>query len=593
MTEDRTDEQHLDIPEANISEKAMRFSPVWIVPMVAVMIGAWLVYSHIAEQGPMITLQFETAEGLEAGKTKIRYRDVDVGLVEEVRFSEDLKNVLVVAELAPEMRRFISHNSHFWVIRPRVGLSGVSGLGTLISGAYIQMDPGPPGNKATSFIGLEEPPAITSDTQGTTYQLLADDLGSVSMGSPVYFRQIPVGEVVKYHLMEDHQHVSITLFIRAPHDQFVRANTKFWNAAGIKLDLNSEGVHFEMESIVSLVSGGIAFESSVSLGSDSQAARNHVFKLYENYQQTQEREFGRRFPYLLHFVDTVRGLSIGASVEFRGIRVGTVKDIALQRDVESGTLMIPVVIEIEPERIPNADAMYEISADKAKATHLAYVEKLVSTGLRARLQSGNLLTGQLYIELDLFPDESKTQLIYGGKYPELPTLPRPLLGITASVGHLLNKLEQLPIAEIGQHAEQSMASLSQLIASPEVQNFVKQISQASTSVNQLAATINTQVPPLANSIRVTSDQVASLVTSVNQQTPSILRNFQHALLSANKALKHAENTLSSVSHMASPQGQFNHEILKVFQQLTSAARAVRIMAEYLERHPEALIKGKR
>jgi len=584
----------MDIPEANVDEPSSRFSPIWIVPIVALMIGAWLVFKSLSEHGPVITIQFQTADGLESGKTNIRYRDVNVGHVNDVRFSKDLKTVLVSAELTPEMRPFISNQSRFWVIRPRVGTSGVSGLGTLISGAYIQMDPGPEGDRTKTFIGLEEPPAITSDALGTTYKLLADDLGSVSMGSPVYFRQIPVGEVVKYHLLEDHQHVAITIFIRAPHDKFVRANSKFWNAAGITLDLNSEGVHVEMESIVSLLSGGIAFESPVSLGSDEPTTPNHVFTLYENHQQTQTTEFGRAFPYLLHFDDTVRGLSIGAPVEFRGIRVGTVKDIALSRDAKSGALNIPVVVEIEPERIPNA---YTLTLDgmpehKAKAIHLAYVEKLVQAGLHARLQTGNLLTGQLFIELDLFPDKPMAKILYDGKYPELPTLPRPLLGIAASISHVLNQVEQLPIEQIGQHAEQSAAAFSRLINSPEIQNFVQQVSQASTSINQLAATINTQVPPLAKSIRTTSDQAASFITTVNRQTPAILRDVKQALSSANGALKNAEKTLSSVSHMASPQGQLNHEILTVLQQLTSAARAVRIMAEYLERHPEALLKGK-
>jgi len=260
-----------NVPEAIVDAESKGFPVVWLLPLVALMVGGWLLYKTISEKGPEIVIRFQTAEGIEEGKTKVKYRDVTIGQVATVRFAEDLSHVLVTAEMVPGTSAHLTDTTSFWVVRPRVGAGQISGLGTLISGAYIGMDPGEGGKSERRFKGLEKPPIITSDVEGTSYHLHADKLGSLTVGSPVYFRQIVVGEVTDYSLDETHEYVNIGVFIRAPHDQYVRKTTRFWNVGGVDLSLDASGVKVQMESLVALMTGGIAFETPESLVSSEQA----------------------------------------------------------------------------------------------------------------------------------------------------------------------------------------------------------------------------------------------------------------------------------------------------------------------------------
>ncbi|UCC55483.1 MAG: MCE family protein, partial [Gammaproteobacteria bacterium] len=219
-----------NISEAVIDAEKKGFPVVWLLPLVAVLIGGWLIFKTISEKGPEIVISFKTASGIEAGKTTLKYRDVTVGKVDNVTFSEDLSDVLVTATLEAGAERYLTENTRFWVVRPRIGAGGVTGLGTLLSGAYIAMEPSEKGTQSKIFVGLEKPPVITTDKEGTSYRLKANKLGSLSVGSPVYFRQFDVGEITEYQLVDDHSHVEIGFFVESPHDEYIREETKFWNA---------------------------------------------------------------------------------------------------------------------------------------------------------------------------------------------------------------------------------------------------------------------------------------------------------------------------------------------------------------------------
>ncbi len=533
-----TQPDNLDqLPEAVVDTEHKGFPVVWLLPLVAVLVGGWLLYKTVSEKGPEVVISFHTAEGIEAGKTKVKYRDVTIGEVSTVRFADDLSHVLVTAELLPGMKRHLSDTTKFWVVRPRVGGGQISGLGTLISGAYIGMDPGEGGNSERSFEGLEKPPVVTSDVEGTRYRLRAKKLGSLSVGAPVYFRQIVVGEITEHELAANHEHVDVGIFIRSPHDQFVRRGTRFWNVGGIELSLDASGVKVEMESLVALMTGGIAFETPSELADSGRAPEHKRFILYDNYAKSVEEPITEGFPYVLYFTDTLRGLSVGAPVEFRGIRVGTVTAIEARLVAGAETPRIPVHIDLEPERWLSSDEQEELDEAELEERLRNHLAMLVERGMRARLQTGNILTGQLFVEFDVFPDAKPAQVSLSDEHPELPTIEGPLSGITTSVSRLLDKLERLPLDET-------------------VADF-----------NELAVSVD------------------ALVDAMDRELPGLARD-------ARTTLQAAADTLAALEGVASKDGEIGNQLYNTLSELRAAARSIRVMSEYLERHPEALLQGK-
>jgi len=326
-------------------------SIVWIVPLVALLIGGWLAYKAVTEKGPTITITFEDAEGLEAGKTKIKFKDVEVGQVEEIRLSPDLSQVMVTVQLTKDTKDYLSENTRFWVVRARVAGGGVSGLGTLFSGAYIGMDPGKPGKKARSFKGLETPPIVTTDLPGRHFMLKAETRGSLDVGDPVYFRQIQVGQVVAYEMEKDGHAVDIKIFINAPHHERVRKTTRFWNAGGLDVSVDANGIKVNTESFVTIMIGGIAFETPKDSEPGPAAKKGEIFRLYDRREDIYKKTYVKKTLWLLHFEGSVGGLSVGAPVKFKGIKIGDVINIELEFDYDAMAFRIPVEIETEPERI--------------------------------------------------------------------------------------------------------------------------------------------------------------------------------------------------------------------------------------------------
>ena len=548
------------LPLAEVVEEKRRFSFVWIVPLVALMIALGMVYRSYTQQGPEIQIRFDNAEGVMAGKTRVKYRDVEIGQVTQVRFTPDFRQVEVTARLDPGLESLLGEGSRFWIVRPRIGLSGASGINTLVSGVHIAMDPDRKGEKARRFVGLEEPPKVLSDAKGRLFQLRAERLGSLSVGSPVYYRQVKVGEVTGYRLAPEGDHVAIDLFIDAPHDRLVKANTRFWKVSGLSMALTSEGVQVQMESLAALVAGGIAFGHFEGLGPGGPVAEGTWFDLYESRQASETRKLGLTVPYLLYFEDSVRGLRVGAPVEFRGIRVGTVKAIALERDPKSEAIRIPVLIALEPERVPlgEADPAHGRKPDEARFRRL--MERLVARGLRARLKTGNLLTGQLIVDFAFDPQAEPATIDDSGPYPVLPTAPAPLRNLMASAGRLVDKLEALPWESLGAHLASSAQGLDRLLNDPR-------LGQSLDHLEALLATLERRGGPLL-------DELDQLSGDLRQLTGR------------------ARQTLDFFERAASEQGAMGGELVRALQALTAAARAVRSAADYLERHPEALLQGK-
>lgn len=551
MVSPQQPEPREELPEAVVDVERKGISAVWLLPLVALLAGGWLIYKTVSERGPAITISFETAEGIQEGKTQVKLKDVTVGTVDTVTFSPDLSRVLVSVTMVAGADPYLTDKTRFWVVRPRVGGGKVTGLGTLVSGAYIAMDPSDAGKSVKKFIGLEKPPVITADRKGTSYRLRAEGLGSLSVGSPVYFRQFGVGEVTEYALSEDHESVEIGIFVEAPHDRFVHEGTRFWNASGVDVSMTASGVKLEVESIVSLLSGGIAFETGYDGETTPLAEKGHTFKLFRDRAESLENPITETTTFALKFSDSVRGLDIGAPVEYRGIRIGTVKAIELGEGVSGEAILSPVVIiDIEPQRLAAYKTVVgseEAQKDRQelKQDPLARVRRQVEEyGLRARLQTGSLVTGKRFVDIDFFPGIEPATITQSGKYPLIPTIPSSLEGILAGIQNILDKLEK---ADLGG----TLTNLNRLMVS-----------------------------------------TSNLMVVLEKDAPRLSKDMQDTLVDARSMLNQAAMTLKTIDNAASPQGEIGNQLQDALKEISDAARSIRVMAEYLERHPDAMLKGK-
>jgi len=326
-------------------------SLVWLIPVITALVGGWLIFKTLSEQGSQITITFKTAEGIEAGKTKIKYKEMDIGVVDSVSFSNDFAHVIVKASMEKGATPFLKRESRFWVVKPRLSLRGATGLGTLLSGAYIEIEPGE-GAYQNYFVGLDEPPVVKASVAGKEIVLVTRKLGSIGIGSPIYYQGILAGETLGWELGNDRKSIFIHAFIKAPYDALVQSNTRFWNVSGVNISMGSEGIKLHTESIESVLYGGIAFETpDTTLERPKGDIEGLVYTLYDNYESIKERAFTKKITFILFFQGSVRGLNEGSPVEFKGIKVGSVVDVRLEFDSSDFSFRTPVLIEIEPERI--------------------------------------------------------------------------------------------------------------------------------------------------------------------------------------------------------------------------------------------------
>ncbi len=453
--------QETDRPPVAAAVVSTRRRPsiVWLIPAVAAVVGAFVAWRTYSDLGPLIEIDFETAEGLEAGKTKVKYKDVDVGVVEEIRLQPDLSGVVCTARMVKDADEWLTEKARFWVVRPRVAGGQVTGLGTLFSGAYIGVDPVREGESARRFQGLEVPPVVTADTPGKRFRLRSHRAGSVDVGTPVFFRKIRVGQVLSSELDATGDFVDIQVFINAPNDERVRRDTRFWNAGGVHASLSATGFELDVESVVSLLIGGIAFDArGDEIGPP--AEEDTTFELYANREASEREVYHLHTYFLLYFDQSVRGLHVGAPVEFRGIQIGEVRDVKLELDPQSQNFRIPVLVAIEPERIAGGGGV-DAAARRER------LDRLVQGGLRAQLESGSLLTGQLLVQLDMHEGVTPAEIVWQEPYPSFPTIPTPLEEITSSVTRLAKRLEKVPLDKIGASVDATLETARATLAQAE------------------------------------------------------------------------------------------------------------------------------
>ncbi|MGB3095777.1 MAG: MlaD family protein [Candidatus Deferrimicrobiaceae bacterium] len=521
-----------EAPTAEVRTKRS-FSIVWVIPLVALLIGGWLAYKAWSEKGPTITITFETAEGLEAGKTKIKYKDVEVGEVTEIVLNKDLSGVQLTVEMHKGSETHLNDQTRFWVVRAQIGAGQVSGLGTLFSGAYIGIDPGKEGKTKKHFKGLEVPPVLTAGLPGRHFTLRAQNLGSLDIGTPVFYRRVKVGKVVSYALDVEQDNLKVGVFIHAPFHEKVAQETRFFNASGVDVSLDASGLRIDTESMVSIIIGGIAFENFVTMHASEQAPEDFEFRLYTDRESSKRKEYMTKKHFLLYFEDDVGGLSSGAPVNLQGIKIGRVVDFSLQFDVKKKDFQVPVLIELEPERIE------QIHGKVPKGVVL--IDDFVARGMRAQMKSGNLITGQKYIDLAFYPKAPLEKVRHDEAYPVLPTIPQPLQQIMASVENILHRLEKIPTDEIGRDVKTVLESAN-------------------------------------NNLRKTETMFGEINENV---LPEITRT-----------LKKLQTSLANIEKGYGADSSTNQDLRKALDEAGEAARSIRILTEYLERHPESLIRGK-
>ncbi|HMR30592.1 MAG TPA: MlaD family protein [Geminicoccaceae bacterium] len=539
-------------------------SIVWLIPLVAALIGVYLVWVTFSQRGPGITIAFQSASGVEAGKTQIKFKDVEVGQVESVRLSDDLSQILVTARMGKGTERHLTEGAQFWVVMPRIGATGVSGLETVVSGSYIELDPGPVGAPAQrSFVGLTEPPLIRSDVPGTRFDLRADTMGSLSRGAPIYYRGIEVGQVLGSELLAGEQEINFPIFIRAPHDKLVHTDSRFWNVSGVSVSAGANGFKLDIASLQALVAGGVTFDTPPATTASQSAPQGQIFRLFRTFEDVSNAAYTQRIQMRAYFDGSVRGLKQGAPVEVKGLEIGRVIDVRLEFEPVTNQIRIPVSMEIEPQRISVANSGPPPKEDANRSI----LKGLVARGMRAQLRTGSLLTGDLVVALDFFPDAQPAEIRMEGDLPVIPSVPTQLDSITASVQGVLDRVSSLPVEPMIADIRRTVQGIEGLVASPETKEAAAALNASLVQLKELTTRLSGEVEPTSTALRQSVQQLAA-------------------------TMREAQQTLQGAQSFVGPDSQVQRDLLGLLRELQTAARSIRVFADYLERNPQALIRGK-
>jgi paraquat-inducible protein B len=543
-----------NIPQATVVPKRrQRISIVWIVPILAAVVAIGIAIQRILSEGPTITIVFKVAQGVEAGKTFIKYKDVNIGQVTAVQLSSDHSKVEVTAKIDKSAAGLMVADAKFWVVEPRVTLSGVSGLSTLLSGNYIGFEVGKSDKQQRQFTGLEVPPTIT-DQPGRQFLLKAEDLGSLGIGSPIYYRRLQVGQVIAYDLAADGKAVQIQVFVNAPYHQYVNPETRFWNASGFDVSVGAGGVDVRTQSLVAVLAGGLAFDTPPFAAKAEPAAANTVFTLYGDQATAMKQPDSISARYVLYFSESLRGLSVGAPVTLLGLPAGQVTDVGIDIDPANLNLRGRVEFVFFPgrlvARLNRKQAAVGETIEQSMQQRHAFVQRQVEQrGARAQLRSGNLLTGQIYVAIEYFPNAPKVKIDWSRDPTELPVVPSTVSDIESKLTGIVAKLDKLPLEAIGDDLTKVLATLDQTLK------------DASKAVNSIDA-------------------------DVTPGLKSTLDGLRGTIAAADRTLNNTDATLVGKDAPA------QQDLRDALQEIARAARSLRVLTDYLERHPESLIRGK-
>ena len=541
MTEDSHVEQgppsRHELPRPVVKKRRFKESLIWLVPVLAALVGLSLVIHNWLQVGPEITISFQSAEGLDAGKTPVKYKNVVIGRVNKIELSEDRSHVLVVVGLEKSARGFATKGTRYWVVRPRIGLGGVSGIDTLFSGAFIGADVGESNEVQEEFTGLETPPAVNHGALGRSFLLHSEDLGSLDVGSPVYYRRIQVGRVASYQLDKDGKGVSLHIFVDGPNDRFVTKSSRFWNASGVDLSLGANGLKLNTQSVAAVLAGGVAFQDPPGPHDSTSAPEDTSFKLFDDRDTAMAPPDGEPHYIRMRFDQSVRGLAVDAPVEFLGINIGKVVSVRLDYDEETQKFPVVVGAVVYPQRLGNAyeklEAMARARGESPDLSRM--MGRLIGQGLRAQARTGNLLTGQLYVALDFVPHARKASFDPNAKPLTIPTAPGSFDKLQEQLADIVDKMDKVPFDSIGKNLDQSLAGLN------------------------------------------------ATLKQVNGQT----------LPAFNDTLHGVQQTLGTANDALSGDSPLQRNLGATLEQVQRMARSLRVLSDYLGGHPEAVLRGRR
>jgi paraquat-inducible protein B len=524
-----------ELPTPAIQNRSWIPRLVWVVPIAAAVIGISLLIRNWQNTGPRVTISFLSGEGLQVGKTLVKYRDVAVGRVSAVDLSADHQTVLVRADLSKEAAGLLKADTQFWIVRPRIGVGSVSGLDTLLSGVYIGMKTGTAPQHERQFVGLENPPALSHGPRGRELQLHAARAGSLATGAPVYFRQFQVGRVIDENLLPDGS-TRVNVFVDAPYDGFVKPVTRFWNASGIDVRLGADGLNVQTESLAAVLAGGIAFDDGPIEVMQAAAGVPADFALYKNEAEAMAPPDGEPHYVRMRFAQSLRGLEVGAPVEFVGVNIGSVLAVDLGYEREDRSFPVIVTAKVYPRRMGQAYAALAAQGKtESDDTLAAFVGTLVNRGLRAQPRSGSLLTGKLYIALDFLPATPRAAFDSAVRPLELPTVNGTFQELQSSVGRLVKKLNDLPLEQVAADLHTDLSDLHEILS-------------------ELHA---------------------------------------HVLPNAVDTLSALHGTLDSAQRTLDVESPLQRGLAETLLEARSTLQAVRELADYVDRHPDALLRGRR
>lgn len=501
--------------------KIKSISIVWLVPFIALLIGAWMLYIQVSHRGDLVTIDFENGAGIDAGKTKIKVKNVQVGVVEKVELNDSLNGVVVSARIHNNDKQLLVEDSDFWVVRPKIGKGGITGLGTLVSGAYIELSPGVSTNKKHTFTGLENAPVTPAGTPGLHITLASNGERALQVGDVILFRGIKVGRIEYVHFNVEERTIYYDAFIESRYDELITFNTRFWEVNGFEVNVSADGIRLQSGTLETLISGGVTFDVPAGMPYGEVVTQREVFTIFPNKDAIDNDQQGKGLQYVLLFKDSIRGLKAGAPVEFRGIKIGRVirTDTAYP---EVGHLLnpdslIPVMISIEPTRIGYKDT--DAALKQANEDMLALLEK----GLHSSLATGSFLTGSKYITLQYDQGRKNTLRHFSG-YAVIPTVSNPFAQIVNRFSKLINKLNKLPLGKILNTTD---VALQQLTTTMEEVGLVSQqlaVLLKQSSDDNLVGNINAV---LINIKKLSADFSAGSAT--NDELRNTLSAMQDAL----------------------------------------------------------------
>ena len=546
------------------TRRSRRIPVIWTIPLLAIAIGGWLAWDTLSKRGPTITISFVSGEGLQAGQSQLKFKDIVLGTVQSLTLAPDHTHVLVKVATTRQAEPLLTEQTIFWVVKPRLFAGNVSGLDTLLSGSYVGMLPAQTeGKRQLEFTGREDPPIIEANVPGTTFLLQASRIGSISLGSPVYFRDIAVGEVLGWDIGDMAASVTIRAFVREPFDKYVRDDSRFWNASGVSVKLGAGGVELQLESLRAILLGGIAFDTPAEeVGTASSSVAGREFPLFQDRDTAKAASYSRKIPVVSYFAGSVRGLEAGSEVTMHGLVVGHVTDVKLAYDAAKDTIVAPVRFEVEPERTlgVGAKSLFKTPAEAAAA--------VVKQGMRASLQSASLITGQQMVALDFVRDAPPAEVTMDGSDFVLPTTEGGgFAGLQASATALLDKVNTIPFKQIGDNLGSILRSANDVANGPQMKKALTDLSSTIGDLNNLVGHLDSGMSPAL------------------QQLPGIATGLQKTLTTVNKLALSLDSGYGGNT-------QFNRDLARMLVQVNEALRSIRSLADLLARHPEALIKGR-